>query len=316
MVGVTFEDSLVVTQSRRLSAGQLWQHGTKDDAVLTGNMCANGRSGFLLEGDQFPVVHGRPDRVRPKLFRTVTRDQLHNDLDLRTVGSDAALNDEIRLLLDGQAIQQFAGKHHTQVRAISQFNREVCRESRPKEGQLLRSGHVTERQNQDAGPGLDAFGRTGVGPDGLVRVCCGVFGENRLIAALGDVNLNRIITASHEVVTLDGAAQSPGLDANDRIVSGVETFVTAENLFGNSEPLQMPGIARQGLFHDELQKFTHPGRRLEFRMLQNSMELCAYFLVGPAKFSLYRFVHCPAQHPNTRSTYLKPCGEKPNESCM
>jgi hypothetical protein len=97
--------------------------------------------------------------------------------------------------------------------------------------------------------------------------------EDRRVAALGDVDPDRVALPSPEVIALQAAAEPAGLHAHDRIDLRIEACVTPQDLEGDRVRVQAIASAGKGLLDHEAQELLEPVRCDEIRARQDPFQL-------------------------------------------
>ena len=113
-------------------------------------------------------------------------------------------------------------------------------------------------------------------------------GEVRDIAALGDVDEDRVGQAGDEIVVLQRPAQPPGLDAHDRVALGVELRVAPEHLHPDRVGLDALGAPGERLLDDVAQEPARPRGRVEIGAGEEAVELGAHVLGRRRRLRLRR----------------------------
>ena len=97
--------------------------------------------------------------------------------------------------------------------------------------------------------------------------------ECRRVAALRDVDADRVALPGAEVVALEAAAEPAGLHAHDRIGLRIEARVAAQNLERDRVRVQAVRATGKGLLDHEAQELLEPVRRDEIRARQDPLQL-------------------------------------------
>ena len=114
---------------------------------------------------------------------------------------------------------------------------------------------------------------------GDLRPRRGAAGEDRDVAALRNLDQDRIGLARDEVVALQRAAQPPGLGPHHRVRLGVEALVALEHRGGDGVALQTVRVPGEGLLHDVAQEAARALGDHELGAAEDARELITH-LVG------------------------------------